>query len=159
MHQRLSDRSPLPIIAEARPEDAPAIAAIHLTSRQKAMPYLQSAHTDDETRDHFARVVGDRPQAWWVVRHQEQIVAYMLIYGEDLDHLYVSPRWQGQGFGSALLDRAKALSPDRLLLWTFQRNERARAFYEARGFRSIKQTAGENEEREQDVQYEWRRAP
>jgi hypothetical protein len=80
----MSDRSPLPIIAEARPEDAPAIAAIHLTSRQKAMPYLQSAHTDDETRDHFARVVGDRPQAWWVVRHQEQIVAYMLIYGEDL---------------------------------------------------------------------------
>ena len=83
----------------------------------------------------------------------------MLIDVEDLDHLYASPRWQGQGFGSALLDKAKALSPDRLLLWTFQRNECARVFYEARGFRSIKQTTGENEEREPDVQYEWRKAP
>jgi GNAT superfamily N-acetyltransferase len=152
------DRSPLPIIAEARPEDAPAIAAIHLTSRQETMPHLQRAHTDDETRDHFARVVGDRPQAWWVLRHQGQVVAYMLIDGEDLDHLYVAPGHHGQGFGSALLAKAKALSPRRLELRTFQRNERARAFYEARGFRPIRQTDGENEEREPDVQYEWHRA-
>ena len=146
-------------IAEAQPEDAPAIAAIHLTSRQRAMPYLQRAHTDDETRNYFARVVGDRPQAWWVVRHRGQVAAYMLIDGENLDHLYVSPRLQGRGFGSVLLDLAKAQSPGRLVLWTFQRNERARAFYEARGFRSIKKTEGENEEREPDVQYEWRRTP
>ena len=144
-------------VAEAQPEDAPAIAAIHLTSRQQAMPYLQRAHTDDDTRDDFARVVGDRPRAWWVVRHRGEVAAYMLIDGENLDHLYVSPSWQGQGFGSALLDKAKALSPGGLLLWTFQRNERARAFYEARGFRSIAQTEGKNEENEPDVQYEWRK--
>lgn len=146
-------------VVEAQPEDAPVIAAIHLTSRQRAMPYLQRAHTDDETRNYFARVVGARPQVWWVVRHRGQVAAYMLIDGENLDHLYVSPRWQGRGFGSALLDRAKVLSPGRLVLWTFQRNERARAFYEARGFRSIKETDGENEESEPDVQYEWRKAP
>lgn len=146
-------------IAEALPEDAPAIAAIHLTARRQAMPYLSLAHTDDETRDYFAQVVGDRPLAWWVVRHQGQVVAYMLIDGEDLDHLYVSPPWQGYGFGSALIDKAKALSPNRLVLWTFQRNERARTFYEARGFRSVAQTEGKNEEGEPDVQYEWRRVP
>jgi ribosomal protein S18 acetylase RimI-like enzyme len=145
-------------VAEAQPEDAAAIATVHLTSRQQAMPCLQRAHTDDETRDYFARVVGDRRQAWWVVRYQGQVAAYMLIDGEDLDHLYVSPCWQGRGFGSALLDRAKALSPDRLVLRTFQRNEKARAFYEARGFRGINQTDGDNEEGEPDVQYEWRKA-
>lgn len=107
----MTDRSPLPAIAEARTEDAPVIAAIHLTARQQAMPYLQPAHTDDETRDYFARTVGDRPLAWWVVHHLRQVVACMLIDGENLDHLYVSPHWQGQGFGSALLDKAKALSP------------------------------------------------
>jgi ribosomal protein S18 acetylase RimI-like enzyme len=144
-------------IGEAQPEDAPAIAAIHLTSRQHAMPYLFRAHTDDETRDYFARVVGDRPRAWCVVRHRGRVVAYMLIDGQSLGHLYVSPRWQGRGFGSALLNQAKALSPGRLLLWTFQRNERTRAFYEAQGFRSIKQTEGENEESEPDVQYEWQK--
>ena len=146
-------------VAEAQREDAPAIVTIHLTSRQQAMPYLRRAHTDDETQDYFARAVADRSQAWWVVRHRGQVTAYMLIDGENLDHLYVSPCWQGRGFGSALLDQAKALSPGRLALWTFQRNERARAFYEARGFRSIRQTDGENEEGEPDVQYEWRRDP
>lgn len=155
----MTDASPLPAdatITEARPEDAPAIAAIHLAARQQAMPYLRLAHTDDETRDYFAGVVCDRPRAWWVVRHRGQVAAYMLIDGEDLDHLYVAPHWQGKGFGSALLAKAKTLSPHRLELWTFQRNAPARAFYEARGFRAARQTDGENEEGEPDVQYEWR---
>jgi GNAT superfamily N-acetyltransferase len=143
-------------VAEAQAEDAPAIAEIHLTARQQALPYLKRAHTDDETRTYFAQVVVDRPRAWWVVRYQGQVAAYMLIDGEKLDHLYVSPRWQARGFGSALLDHAKALSPGRLIIWTSQRNERARAFYEARGFYSINATDGENEESEPDVQYEWK---
>jgi GNAT superfamily N-acetyltransferase len=146
------------VIAEAEPTDALAIAAIHLTARQLAMPYLARVHTDEEVRDYFAGVVGDRPRAWWVVRVQGQVAAYMLIDGEDLDHLYVAPAWQGQGFGSALLARAKALSPHRLVLWTFQRNQCARAFYEARGFCAVQQTEGTNEEGEPDVQYEWRGA-
>jgi GNAT superfamily N-acetyltransferase len=152
---------PLPAdaaIAEARPEDALAIAEIHLAARRQAMPCLRVAHTDDETRNYFAGAVCDRPHAWWVVRHQGQVAAYMLIDGGDLDHLYVGPAYQGQGFGSALLAKAKTLSPRRLELWTFQRNARARAFYEARGFRAIRQTDGKNEEGEPDVQYEWRRA-
>jgi len=135
---------------------AAAVAYILLTARRQAMPYLRLAHTDVETRDYFARVIASAPQMWWVVRHQGQVVAYMLIDGESLDHLYVAPDWQGLGFGSALLAKAKTVSPRRLVLWTFQRNQRARAFYESRGFRSIAQTEGENEENEPDVQYEWR---
>ena len=146
-------------VAEARPQDAPAIAEIHLAARRQAMPYLRLAHTDDETRDYFARVVCDRPCAWWVVRHRGEVAAYMLINGEDLDHLYVAPAFQGLGFGSALLAKAKVLSPHRIELWTFQRNARARAFYEARGFHAGRQTDGKNEEGEPDVQYEWRGAP
>jgi GNAT superfamily N-acetyltransferase len=145
-------------VVEAQRQDAAAIAAVHLTARRQATPCLRLAHTDDETREYFARVVGDRPQTWWVVRHRGHVVAYMLIDGENLDHLYVAPGWQGLGFGSALVAKAKTLSPRRLVLWTFQRNARARAFYEMRGFRSIAQTDGENEENEPDVQYEWRKA-
>lgn len=158
----MTEPPPLPadaVLTEARPEDAPAIAAIHLTARQQAMPDLRLAHTDDETRAYFASVVGDRPRAWWVVRHRGHVIAYMRIDGEDLDQLYVAPGYQRQGFGSALLAQAKILSPHRLALWTFQRNALARAFYEARGFRAIRQTARDNEEGEPDVQYEWRRAP
>jgi hypothetical protein len=55
-------------IREAGPCDAAAIAEIHLTARREAMPYLYRPHTDDEMRDYFARVVGDRPSAWWIAR-------------------------------------------------------------------------------------------
>jgi hypothetical protein len=55
-------------ISEAEAGDAPEIAEIHLTARREAMPYLHRPHTDDETRDYFGRVVGDRPSAWWVAR-------------------------------------------------------------------------------------------
>lgn len=90
-----------------------------------------------------------------MVRDQGQVAAYMLIDGEDLDHLYVAPSFQGRGFGSALLAKAKALSPHRLELRAFRRNQRARTFYEAHGFRAIGQTEGANEEGEPDIQYEW----
>jgi hypothetical protein len=48
------------------------------------------------------------------------------------------------------------MSPRRLQLFTFQRNERARAFYEARGFVAIGASDGSgNEEGEPDLLYEW----
>jgi GNAT superfamily N-acetyltransferase len=142
-------------IREAEPADARAIAEIHLAARREAMPYLHRAHTDDETRDWFARIVGDRLAAWWVARVEHEVVAYMLIDGENLDHLYVRPGWQRRGVGLSLLNRGKALSPQRLELWTFQRNAKARAFYEAHGFRAVECTDGRNEENEPDVKYEW----
>ena len=51
--------------------------------------------------------------------------------------------------------RARALSPLRLELYTFARNEGARRFYEHHGFRAIA-FGQENEEDEPDVLYEWK---
>lgn len=142
-------------IVEATRDDAPAIAEIHLIARRVAMPYLARPYTDDETRAWFAGCVGDRPAAWWVARRGGQVIGYMLIDGEDLDHLYVHPDSQGEGVGTALLRKALSLSPRRVLLATSQRNTRARAFYEKHGFRATDFTEGENEEREPDVYYTW----
>ena len=142
-------------ILEARPEDAPAIAHIHMTARRAAMPCLHRPHSDSETSMWFAGVVADRARAWWVARPGSQIAGYMLLNGEDLDHLYVLPEWQRRGIGLSLLNKAKSLSPRRLALSTFQKNTNARAFYEAWGFRIVGFTDGKNEEREPDVQYVW----
>jgi ribosomal protein S18 acetylase RimI-like enzyme len=142
-------------IRAAEPRDASSIAEVHLTARREAMPYLHRAHSDAETRDYFGRVVGDRPSAWWVARVGIEIVGYMLIDGERLDHLYVRPGWQRRGVGLSLLSKAEALSPRHLELWTFQRNSNARAFYETQGFRVVDRTDGSNEENEPDVKYEW----
>lgn len=139
-------------IAEASPEDASAIADIHLAARAQ---FVGRRHSDDETRDWFASIVDDRPSAWWAARQRGRVVGYMLIDGEHLDHLYIHPEAQGCGVGSALLHKARSLSPRRVALVTFQRNASARAFYEKHGFRALRFTGGENEEGEPDVHYLW----
>jgi GNAT superfamily N-acetyltransferase len=74
-----------------------------------------------------------------------------------IDQLYVLPEVQGGGVGSELLQVAKRAS-DCLQLWTFQRNLRARRFYEARGFTLVEETGGAgNEEKEPDARYLWTR--
>ena len=61
--------------------------------------------------------------------------------GDDVARLYmiyVDPDWLGHGYGRALHDevvaRAAALGYRRALLWVLPSNERARRFYEGRGW-------------------------
>ena len=47
--------------------------------------------------------------------------------------------------------------PSPIRLYTFQENQRARAFYERRGFNAVKLSDGSgNEEKCPDILYEWR---
>jgi GNAT superfamily N-acetyltransferase len=135
--------------------DAAAIAAIHLAARRQAMPYLPELHAQDEVRTWVAASM--LPNAVvWVAEMAGELAGYMALKGTELEHLYVAPRWQGRGIGSALLIRAKELSPRRLQLYAFQRNARARAFYEARRFVAVAFSDGAaNQEKEPDVRYEW----
>jgi ribosomal protein S18 acetylase RimI-like enzyme len=143
------------LLRRARGSDATAIAAVHLAARREAMPYLPALHTEDDVRSWMATHL--LPEAVvWVAEIDGELAGYMALRGDDLEHLYVAPRCQGRGIGSALLDKAKALSPRRLQLYAFQRNVRAREFYEARGFVAVAFSDGAgNEEREPDVLYEW----
>jgi len=74
-----------------------------------------------------------------------------------IDHFYVLPEWVGRGIGTRLLERARSTLPPPLRLYTFQCNERARYFYERRGFQAIAFGGGSgNEEKCPDILYEWR---
>ncbi len=65
---------------------------------------------------------------------------------------------QGRGARSRLLGIAKA-AQESLSLWTFQRNEGARRFYEFHGFAAVAETDGAGDEaREPDLLYRWRRS-
>jgi len=57
-----------------------------------------------------------------------------------------------------MLSKLAPMNMDAAALIQFQRNARARRFYEARGFRLIEETDGaRNEEREPDARYLWAR--
>lgn len=143
------------MLREARLEDADELAALFLVSRREALPYLPALHTDEETHRWMRDVVLPSCRVW-VVTEDERLTGFLALAGDEVEHLYVLPGCQGRGVGGSLLAVAKDASPDRLSLYTFQANTKARAFYERKGFRAIAFGDGsENEEAMPDILYEW----
>ena len=147
---------PTPYIVRcAAARDAGEIAEVHTVAMREAMPYLPHLHTDDETRAWVTEVVLPRQEVW-VAEANGRVVGVTSLEGDMVQQLYILPGYQGIGIGSALLALAKSRRPGGLRLYAFQRNTRARAFYERRGFVAIAFGDGSgNEEGEPDVLYEW----
>ena len=142
-------------IRPARPDDAVAIAQAHVDARRVAMPWLPVVHSFEATVSFFGDFVIPN-HVVLVAELEEGVIGFIAVEGEWVKHLYVAPGHQGTGIGDALLRRAKELRPEGLMLWTFEGNHRARAFYERRGFVAIEFTDGSrNEERTPDVRYQW----
>jgi ribosomal protein S18 acetylase RimI-like enzyme len=137
--------------------DASAVAEVYLASRRGAAPRIPPlSHTDPEVRDWFASIVLVEHEVW-VAERGGRIVGVMVMRGDFLDQLYVSPDCQRLGIGAQLLDVAKRRH-GRLRLYTFEANEPARDFYEKHGFTAVAFGDGTaNPEGAPDVLYEWRR--
>jgi ribosomal protein S18 acetylase RimI-like enzyme len=86
----------------------------------------------------------------------KRLLGLLALADGEIDQLHVAPEFQDQGVGSALLAKARDLSPERLGLFTHQRNERARRFYEKRGFVAVRFGMSPAPENEPDIRYEWR---
>ncbi len=139
------------------PSDAEAMTALFLGARRDAMPYLPELHDVDDVLRWMGAVIIGETHAIVAVSAEGPLVGFAALRPGHLDHLYVAPAAQGRGVGAALLDAARRASPQGLRLCVFQRNAKARAFYERRGFRLIELRDGShNEEREPDAVYEWR---
>ncbi len=137
----------------ADPDDAAALADVHLTSRRAAsMP--PSVHADDEALPWLAGRIGT--DEVWVAEVEGRVVAYLRMTPAWLDDLYVAPEHAGQGIGSMLLDLAKSRRPDGFSLWVFESNTPARAFYAAHGLTEREHTDGsDNEEQAPDLRMSW----
>lgn len=143
-------------IRRAGLDDMAACAALHRQTMRVSLPYLPELHTPDEDRWWFEQrlFVGNTV---WLAEVEGGLAGYAAVAPGWLNHLYVHPEHQGAGVGLALLAQAMD-GADELQLWTFQRNARARSFYETRGFALIELTDGSgNEEREPDARYRWMR--
>jgi len=121
-----------------------------------ALPTLAGLHTPEEDRWFFRNRVFADCELWGAF--DDTGMTGMIAFRQDwIDQLYILPEAQGRGMGSSLLQVAKERF-DLLQLWTFQRNAKARRFYEARGFRLMREADGaRNEEQEPDALYLWTR--
>jgi ribosomal protein S18 acetylase RimI-like enzyme len=118
--------------------------------------------------DHVLPRIADdlfaRHEEVWVAEEDGRLLGFVAIRRsrrngwEVVEKIYVDPVAQNRGIGSALLDQAKALRPDGLVLWVFQENTGARRFYERHGFRVVTLrfgAAADNMEGEPDALYAW----
>ncbi len=130
--------------------------AVWARSRWDAQPWLERrmGHTLADNLAFFRGTVMKTTEVW-VAARGDAIVGLLALAPGRVEHLYVDPPAQGQGVGSTLLDHAKRLTPDGLTLFTHQRNRRARAFYEGRGFRAVAFGVSPAPESEPDVEYRW----
>lgn len=136
--------------------DAQAVALLHRRVVRSSLPFLPDLHTATEDRDFFCEYFFPCHQVW-ICEHDSQLVGYIGFREGWVGHLYVDPAYHRKGIGTALLAKAMSASPT-LLLWVFQKNTQAIAFYEGSGFRLIEQTNGEqNDEREPDALLQWQR--
>lgn len=139
-----------------KPADFDTVTSLWRRARELAFPEFQrtKGHTFEEDQAYFRDVILLLNDVW-VVEVNGSAAAFMAIAGDFIDQLYVDPDHQRSGLGKALLDHAKALSPEHLWLFTLQINTNGRAFYEKNGFRAVKFGVSPPPESEPDVEYHW----
>lgn len=144
-------------LRRALPEDLAGAVAVWERARWDArQPRLveRTKYSHADNLRHFRDVVMRDNEVWLAV--EANAIFGLLALGEhEIDQLHVEPRCQRRGVGTALLDRAKQLSPEGLSLFTHQGNEQARAFYERHGFRPVAFGVSPPPESEPDVKYAW----
>jgi GNAT superfamily N-acetyltransferase len=141
-------------LRHATASDKDAIANVYYTSF-RLLTFLPMLHTIEEHRWFISKVILKECEVM-VAEDESGIVAFLARRGEEIRLLYTRPDRIGMGAGTQLIDAAKATEVGALELWCFQANERARRFYEARGFQAIRFTDGaDNEEQMPDIRYRW----
>lgn len=138
----------------ASPSNIEEIVDVFRATRESDLPYLPQLHKYHEDVDFFRERVFGTDEVVIVVE-DKKIVGFCAFRDGWVDHLYVLPEYQGRGIGSVLLKKAMETYPQ-LQLWIFQRNDRAKKFYEANGFKLAEATEGlGNEEQMPDARYIW----
>lgn len=146
------------VLRTARPEDAPHVAGVLLSSRKMFLPYAPMAHTDSEFRQWVQEVLV--PSNGVTVACAGLSIVGVIATSQEpsvrwINQLYVLPSHVGQGVGTQLLGHALASLALPVRLYTFQANVRARAFYERHGFEVVALSDGStNEERCPDILFE-----
>ena len=140
-------------LRDVAPDDVAAVADVLKQATRLAYVFMPWTHTDESFGEFVAAMIPE----WSSVRvavAEGTVVGFACLHGDYLDQLFVAPAWQGKGIGSRLLDDTKRLQPLGFHLHTFEKNQAARRFYEARGLVACGHGFSEQEQ-EPDVMYRW----
>ena len=141
-------------IRQADRDDALHIAAVHVETWRTAYPRVLPASvlaglSVEAERAEWERILSRSPTETWVGLIEGVMVGWASLgppRDDDLDAsvvqelygLYLLPRFWGRGVGWALCETAEDRMGERgaqtAVLWVHEQNQRARRFYERRGY-------------------------
>lgn len=155
MNPRETARPDVVTVREVTPDDARAIAEVHVRSRQTAyrgeLPddYLDGLSVDERHAQWTERLAAPQPGVRTLVAEEDGRVIGFASLGPTRDEdapegtgevyaIYLLPEWFGRGVGRELFahanDRLRELGHTRATLWVLATNARSRRFYEAAGW-------------------------
>ena len=144
--------TPLTGLRPARPGDAAQLARI-LQDWVEETEWMPALYSPTQTQAFLEQLISGGSVT--VAEDQSKLCGFLALDQTEIIALYIAKSARGQGWGTALLDHAKA-AHHHLALWTFAQNAPARAFYSGRGFRQTKASDGSrNDENLPDIRMEW----
>ena len=143
-------------IRQYSPADLAPTVRLWRASKRDAFPYVeaQQRYTLAEDTTYFRDVVAVACVVW-LAEVPGRLAGLLAMQDDYIEQLFVAVGLQRQGVGTALLQKAREHSPHGLRLYTFQKNARARAFYEKHGFKAVRYGYSPAPENEPDVAYQW----
>jgi putative acetyltransferase len=122
----------------AQRTDIPVLAAIATDSyRTTFASILEQAALEQRDEAFFEAHLGAALDRLRVAVAGTLIAGFSLVTNDHLDMLFIAAEARGQGVGSSLLEAAEAEGVR--TLECFRDNDEARAFYEQRGWRLLKE--------------------
>jgi ribosomal protein S18 acetylase RimI-like enzyme len=137
--------------------DFDALVALWHETNVLSYPYVRvhQQHTLADAARFFRFNILVECHVWVAASAAHQHLGLLALSGSWIRQLAVFPRFQRQGIGTALLQRAREHSPRQLRLYTFQRNLAARAFYVRNGFSAVARGVSPAPESEPDIEFCW----
>jgi GNAT superfamily N-acetyltransferase len=136
------------VIRPARPDDLESLLAIQreaaVTAFGHVFPQDRYPFPTDDIREVWRETLADPDVEIYLAEAEGEPAGSVSVDGEFLRTLYVLPRHQGTGVGSALhdfaLERLAVRGCRTARLWTLEENWDGRRFYERRGWTLTEET-------------------